>query len=128
DTGEAQRLIKTFQRKGVRFVGALRVEAPSLGAATGEPPLQRPSIAILPFANLGVDADYISDGITEDIIIELSRFSELLVIARNSSLQYKGKARMHAKSAAISVSVTSWKAAFAGRATVFESRPSSLMP
>ena len=36
--------------------------------------------------------DYFSDGITEDIITELSRFSELLVIARNSSFQYKGKA------------------------------------
>ena len=35
--------------------------------------------------------DYFSDGITEDIITELSRFSELLVIARNSSFQYKGK-------------------------------------
>jgi adenylate cyclase len=36
--------------------------------------------------------DYFSDGITEDIITDLSRFSELLVIARNSSFQYKGKA------------------------------------
>ena len=35
--------------------------------------------------------DYFSDGITEDIITELSRFSELFVIARNSSFQYKGK-------------------------------------
>src|SRR5262249_55234880 len=36
--------------------------------------------------------DYFSDGITEDIITELSRFSELLVIARNSTFEYKGKA------------------------------------
>src|SRR5262245_15134081 len=35
--------------------------------------------------------DYFSDGITEDIITELSRFSELFVIARNSSFKYKGK-------------------------------------
>jgi len=35
--------------------------------------------------------EYFSDGITEDIITELSRFSELFVIARNSSFQYKGK-------------------------------------
>jgi adenylate cyclase len=54
----------------------------------------RPSVAVLPFANLNGDPqqDYFSDGITEDIITELSRFSELLVIARNSSFQYKGKA------------------------------------
>jgi TolB-like protein len=56
-------------------------------------PRDRPSIAVLPFANLGGDLeqDYFSDGITEDIITELSRFSELFVIARNSSFVYKGK-------------------------------------
>ncbi len=49
---------------------------------------------MLPFANLSGDPqqDYFSDGITEDITTELSRFSELIVIARNSSFQYKGKA------------------------------------
>jgi adenylate cyclase len=54
----------------------------------------RPSIAVLPFDNLSGDRgqDYFCDGITEDIITELSRFSELFVIARNSSFQYKGKA------------------------------------
>jgi adenylate cyclase len=58
------------------------------------PRRHRPSVAVLPFANLSGDAqqDYLSDGVTEDIITELSRFSELLVIARNSTFQYKGKA------------------------------------
>ena len=53
----------------------------------------KPSIAVLPFTNMSGDAsqEYFSDGITEDIITELSRFSELFVIARNSSFQYKGK-------------------------------------
>jgi len=53
----------------------------------------KPSIAVLPFTNLSGDKEqeYFSDGITEDIITELSRFSELFVIARNSSFQYKGK-------------------------------------
>ena len=53
----------------------------------------KPSIAVLPFTNLSGDPkeDYFSDGITEDIITELSRFSDLFVIARNSSFQYKGK-------------------------------------
>src|SRR5215471_550374 len=46
--------------------------------------VDRPSVAVLPFANLSGDPqqDYFSDGITEDIITELSRFSELMVIAR----------------------------------------------
>ena len=53
----------------------------------------KPSLAVLPFTNLSRDPkeDYFSDGITEDIITELSRFSELFVIARNSSFQFKGK-------------------------------------
>jgi adenylate cyclase len=53
----------------------------------------RPSIAVLPFTNLGrePEEDYFADGIVEDIITELSRFGELFVIARNSSFHYKGK-------------------------------------
>jgi len=52
-----------------------------------------PSIAVLPFANLGSDPehDYFADGITEDLITELSRFQELRVVARNSVLIYKSK-------------------------------------
>ncbi len=51
----------------------------------------KPSIAVLPFANLSGDTlqDYFADGVVEDIITELSRFSELFVIARNSSFTYK---------------------------------------
>ena len=103
DAGEQQRLIKTLPRKGVRFIGAVEEEMaqrlggemPSVGAS--EPtipfPPDRPSIAVLPFANLSGDPnqDYFSDGITGDIITELSRFSELLVISRSSSFTYKGK-------------------------------------
>lgn len=53
-----------------------------------------PSIAVLPFQNLGGDSkeDYFSDGITNDIITDLSRFSNLFVIASNSVFTYKGKA------------------------------------
>jgi adenylate cyclase len=52
----------------------------------------KPSIAVLPFTNMSGDPDqeYFSDGITEDIITELSRFHEFTVIARNSSFRYKG--------------------------------------
>jgi len=62
----------------------------------GAPNLQlpnKPSIAVLPFANMSCDPDqeYFSDGITEDIITALSRFRSLFVIARNSSFTYKDK-------------------------------------
>jgi adenylate cyclase len=54
----------------------------------------KPSIAVLPFNNLSVDPEqeYFADGIAEDIITSLSKLSQLLVIARNSSFSYKGRA------------------------------------
>jgi adenylate cyclase len=54
---------------------------------------EKPSIAVLPFLNMSGDPEqeYFTDGITEDIITELSRFHSLFVIARNSSFSYKGK-------------------------------------
>jgi TolB-like protein/Tfp pilus assembly protein PilF len=57
-------------------------------------PLDTPSIAVLPFANLGGDPEqeFIADGITDDIITALARLRWLFVIARNSSFVYKGKA------------------------------------
>jgi adenylate cyclase len=103
-----QAIIATVPRRGYRFAApVLRVatvrqpalptaESPPAGSDSGPQSLllDRPSIAVLPFANLSGDPqqDYFSDGITEDITTELSRFSELLVIARNSAFQYKGKA------------------------------------
>jgi len=55
---------------------------------------KKPSIAVLPLANMSGDPeqDFFADGLTEDIITELSRFHELLVISRNSTFVYKGKA------------------------------------
>src|SRR5215470_12088000 len=96
-----QTLIKNIPRRGYRFAApVLRV---ATGAAATSPDsgprsqsllLDRPSVAVLPFANLSGDPqqDYFSDGIAEDITTELSRFSELMVIGRNSAFQYKGKA------------------------------------
>ncbi len=53
----------------------------------------KPSIAVLPFANLSDDAaqEYFADGLTEDLIMDLSKIQDLFVIARNSSFTYKGK-------------------------------------
>src|SRR5262249_15050470 len=120
-TDDEQSMIKTVPRRGYRFAAPVVCVAasapasqPALPTAESQPagsnsgpkpppytPAQagegragdRPSVAVLPFANLGGDLqqDYFSDGITEDITTELSRFSELMVIARNSSFQYKGK-------------------------------------
>ncbi|MCV3241002.1 adenylate/guanylate cyclase domain-containing protein [Mesorhizobium sp. ZC-5] len=58
------------------------------------PPRGKPSIAVLPFDNMSGDPEqgYFADGITEDIITDLSKVSGLFVIARNSSFAYKGQA------------------------------------
>ena len=52
-----------------------------------------PVIAVLPFTNVSGDPEqeYFSDGLTEDIITELSRFREIRVLARNTTFQYKGQ-------------------------------------
>jgi len=65
--------------------------------ATAASPLAMPSgpaVAVLPFTNMSGDPreDYFSDGITEDIITELSRFRDLYVLARNTTFQFKGQA------------------------------------
>ncbi len=62
-------------------------EAPGLDSS-------QPTLAVLPFTNMSGDPEqeYFSDGITEDIITDLSRVSALFVVARNSSFSYKGRA------------------------------------
>jgi adenylate cyclase len=95
----ADRWIETLPRHGYRFVGPVaklgeRGSPSPLAKIEAAPSLpDRPSVAVLPLTNISGDPkeDYFSDGITEDIITELSRFSDLFVIARNSSFQYKGK-------------------------------------
>ncbi|MGH7393520.1 MAG: adenylate/guanylate cyclase domain-containing protein, partial [Candidatus Rokuibacteriota bacterium] len=61
--------------------------------SAGLPLPDRPSVAVLPFANLSQDPtqEYFSDGVTEDLITGLSKVSGLFVIARNSVFTYKGK-------------------------------------
>lgn len=68
--------------------------AGSGSVANGRLPLpDQPSIAVLPFTNMSGDPDqeYFSDGMTEDIISELSKISGLFVIARHSSFRFKGQ-------------------------------------
>ena len=110
-----QRIIKTVPKRGYLFAVSV-ADTDAVGSATPnstaviphEPVeaaasalfsvrrrmLEGPSVAVLPFVNLSGDPsqEYLSDGITEDIISGLTRFSDLSVIARNSSFSYKGRA------------------------------------
>jgi adenylate cyclase len=72
-----------------RRKGDLEIVAAATTCAT-----EKPAIAVLPFNNMSGDAEqeYFADGITEDLITELARFQNLVVIARNSTFTYKGKA------------------------------------
>ena len=106
DRGVDQKLVRTIPRKGFRFVGVVKEQPSNIqpaGAAPEEihqPPRpalplpDRPAIAVLPFNNMSGEREqeYFSDGISEDIIAALSRLHWFLVIARNSSFIYKGKA------------------------------------
>ena len=69
-----------------------RVEAANLDKMAFPLP-DKPSIAVLPFTNMSGDPEqeYFSDGITEDLITDLSKINKLFVIARNSVFTYKGK-------------------------------------
>ncbi len=69
-------------------------EEPASEANMAFPLPDKPSIAVLPFNNLSDDAsqEYFADGMTEDLITDLSKLSGLFVIARNSVFTYKGKA------------------------------------
>ncbi len=102
DNGAAQTLIRTSARKGVRFVGNVREEAklaafaPQIVAEPGRPELalpDKPSIAVLPFANMSGDPEqeYFADGMVEEIITALSRIRWLFVLARDSSFPTRAK-------------------------------------
>jgi TolB-like protein/Tfp pilus assembly protein PilF len=103
DSGEQQRLIRTFPRKGLRFVGAAGEELDPVGRsqdamAMGQsrPALavtDKPSIAVLAFTNMSGDPqqDYFADGMAEDITTALSKVRWFFVASRNSAFAYKGK-------------------------------------
>ncbi len=104
-------VITTVVGRGYRFTAAMTADAdlaalplplPELSPSAGNelsrpppPPIDRPSLAVLPFANSGGDAgeDYFAEGIAEDIITELSRLRSLYVIARQSSFSFNRKVK-----------------------------------
>ncbi len=98
DSGARQDLVKTIPRRGFRLAVAVESLAASVdrlppAAAAVAPPSDRPSIAVLAFDDLGSASDqgYFADGITDDIITELCRYPDLLVIGRHSSFVYRGQ-------------------------------------
>jgi adenylate cyclase len=96
DLGEQQ--VKNISRPIRVFKVVLDVEtkAPAASAGAEASPqvsVRKPSIAVLPFPNMSGDPEqeFFADGLTEDIITELSRFRQLLVISRNAVFVHKGK-------------------------------------
>ncbi len=94
DNGSTQRLIKTVPRKGIRFVADVESLAtvetssdPSLSDETRLALPEKPSVAVMEFANVGDEPEqrYFAQGMADEIITALSRCSSLFVIARNSS-------------------------------------------
>jgi adenylate cyclase len=88
DMGEQQ--VKNIARP----VRLYRVRDAVIPSVLALPLPDKPSIAVLPFANMSsaADQEFFGDGIAEDVITALSHYSSLLVIVRNSSFSYKGRA------------------------------------
>jgi hypothetical protein len=84
--------VVTVPGRGYRLIGVQPSRARPIGATLALP--DKPSIAVLPFQSFSPDPEqeYFADGIVEEIITALSRFSGLFVIARNSTFTYKGRA------------------------------------
>jgi DNA-binding winged helix-turn-helix (wHTH) protein len=103
DSGEEQRLIRTYARKGIRFVGEVEEttersspEPETQGVSSPlAAPRGKPCVAVLPFDNLSSvpEQDYFSDGVTEDIITALSKHRSLLVVARQFDVRAQGTRR-----------------------------------
>jgi TolB-like protein/Flp pilus assembly protein TadD len=99
DDGTAQRLVRTFTRKGIRFVGEVTEMSDPAAPTASDPPSRTPtaaprlSIVVLPFTNLSNDPEqqYFANGITEDVTTDLSRIQNSLVISRNTAFTYRNK-------------------------------------
>ncbi len=86
----------------------------------------KPSLAVLPFTNMSEEAgqEYFSDGLTDDLITDLSKISGLLVISRNSAFSYKGKNVRIEEIGGSWACATCWKGACGARASGCGSTPS----
>src|SRR5688572_27966903 len=100
DEAGEQRWIVTVPGRGYRFFRDPNLEQGDKNAGLRVP--DRPSIAVLPFVNLGGSADqeYLADGLSEEIIMALTRHRWFFVMSRNSSFVFKGRAVDHGEIAA----------------------------
>jgi TolB-like protein len=99
DSGAAQTIIRTVPRKGVRFIANVSEDGataaavtPAQGVVEPQPPFARPSILVLPFRNISGDPgqDYLTDAVTSDLTVDLSRMRDVAVISAATALTYKG--------------------------------------
>lgn len=96
DNGKKQQIIKTIHRRGYQFIANVSI---SSDAGSGDLPsvpmqsaiLDKPSVAVLPFENLGEvgESDYFANGLTEDINTNLCRYRDLLVIDSHSAFEFR---------------------------------------
>jgi TolB-like protein len=99
DSGAEQRVIRTVQRRGVRFIGEVSEDSEAAAevvvapAAAELPTAPRLSIVVLPFVNLSNDPEqqYFADGVSGDLMTDLSRIPDMLVISRNTAFTYRDK-------------------------------------
>jgi TolB-like protein len=105
DTGARQRLVRTVSRTGYRFVGAVTEETSEereRGDDFASRQIEKPSIAIIPFANLSgdVEQDRFILGIAEDLIATLTRFQQFSIVPRSVSQSCNDAAQVALKSGA----------------------------
>lgn len=94
DDPKTPHFIETVHRRGYRYIGSISIVTDKENmpfADRGRP--SAPAIAVLPFENFSGDERWnrLADGLADDLITALTRFRDILVIARNSSFSYKGK-------------------------------------
>ena len=100
--------VVTVPGRGLRFGHPVRRVAEAAPVA----PPDRPSVVVLPFADLGADGGWgwLADCVVEDATTELSRFRDLFVVARNSAYAWRGQARDVRPRRAILACATPWRA------------------
>lgn len=92
DSPDEPRFVETLARRGYRFIAPVEVESEEADDAPPSPRAIR-SLAVLPFENVGGDpeTEYVSDGLTECLINNLSQLSSVRVVARATAFRYKSK-------------------------------------